>query len=494
MATSTLDDFAVPPPPDPPNSAPVDVLDDDDNHHNHDNPSNEVAAHGVNNPLVFADHHDDDHVEPDPDATIEPPPNVQIPPATTEASPKRKNGRKRNGTVLRKAPQAPKRFKSSYIMFFMSKQSEIKEMLGSTASVSDISRKSGELWKLVTKEERAHWDSVAAKDKERYMTEKASYTGPWQVPWKRARKDPTAPKRPMSAFLYFSQGRRQAVKDKNPDIKNTEVSRILGEMWRSASIEERKPYVDREKADRGKYKIAIAKWRKESEARTKAEKKLHAEQMAMWQQQQQHHQQQQQQQQQMQYHMHHPQRLMQTQHQNQHQQQQTSPNSSQGQPQFPKQQHVQHHDHSTSANQNNSQQRNPRNDTEGRPAQGSDPSPSHYNPAQGFPVHPPPPFAGYPHPPMAPPGYFPPPYPPTTGSFQYPTNGRQPVILGPHGMPRYQQPPMYPQQSPQDSQNSPNGQTGTYQQQLRPGQEGHHQNANQETGRGHESSYNLYSV
>ena len=26
------------------------------------------------------------------------------------------------------------------------------------------------------------------------MAEKSTYTGPWQVPWKRAKKDPSAPK------------------------------------------------------------------------------------------------------------------------------------------------------------------------------------------------------------------------------------------------------------------------------------------------------------
>lgn len=37
---------------------------------------------------------------------------------------------------LRKAPGAPKRFKSSYILFFMAKQKEIKKELGERASVS----------------------------------------------------------------------------------------------------------------------------------------------------------------------------------------------------------------------------------------------------------------------------------------------------------------------------------------------------------------------
>ena len=60
-------------------------------------------------------------------------------------SPKRGKKRKENA-VLRKAPQAPKRFKSSYICFFMAKQPEIKAMLGDKATVTELSRRSAEMW------------------------------------------------------------------------------------------------------------------------------------------------------------------------------------------------------------------------------------------------------------------------------------------------------------------------------------------------------------
>jgi hypothetical protein len=48
--------------------------------------------------------------------------------------------KKRDGPAssLRKAPGAPKRFKSSYILFFMEKQKEIKTELGEGASVSAL--------------------------------------------------------------------------------------------------------------------------------------------------------------------------------------------------------------------------------------------------------------------------------------------------------------------------------------------------------------------
>lgn len=158
----------------------------------------------------------------------------------------------------------------------MAKQPEIKESLGDKATVTEISKRSAEMWKGLSVEERAYWDDVAAKDKERYMIEKASYTGPWQVPWKRAKKDPSAPKRPMSAFLYFSQGKRTLLKKQHPEMKNTEVSRLLGEMWRNAPDSERRPHIDKEKEERDKYKFAIAAWRKDAEARQEAQKEAAA--------------------------------------------------------------------------------------------------------------------------------------------------------------------------------------------------------------------------
>lgn len=82
----------------------------------------------------------------------------------------------------------------------------------------------------------------------------------------------------MSAFLYFSQDKRRKIKDSNPSIRNTEVSRILGEMWRSASEEERRPHIEREKKEREKYKVAIAEWREEYEKKMEEQRKRAAEQ------------------------------------------------------------------------------------------------------------------------------------------------------------------------------------------------------------------------
>ena len=41
-------------------------------------------------------------------------------------------------------------------------------------------------------------------------------------------KDPNAPKRSMSAFFFFSNENRQAIRDKNAGISMADVGRKLG--------------------------------------------------------------------------------------------------------------------------------------------------------------------------------------------------------------------------------------------------------------------------
>jgi HMG (high mobility group) box len=80
----------------------------------------------------------------------------------------------------------------------------------------------------------------------------------------------------MSAFLYFSQDKRRHIKAENPSMRNTEVSRKLGDLWRNASEEERAPHIEKEKGEREKYKSLIAEWRKEHEEKMEEQKKAQA--------------------------------------------------------------------------------------------------------------------------------------------------------------------------------------------------------------------------
>jgi HMG (high mobility group) box len=152
-----------------------------------------------------------------------------------------------------------------------SKQPEVWKAYGISKDNDDTLKIYATEWRKLTEKERADWDEVARNDKVRFVREKATYKGPYNIPKRRAKKNPLAPKRPMSAFLKYSQSRRAKVKEDNPDMSNTDVSRLLGEMWRNASKEEKAPYQEQEEIERAEYKEIIKKWRADYSKQAKQE-------------------------------------------------------------------------------------------------------------------------------------------------------------------------------------------------------------------------------
>jgi hypothetical protein len=143
----------------------------------------------------------------DEDHSNEPEQEEMQPVQKQQASEKQSRGKKRDASKqFRKAPGAPKRFKSSYIFFFMDCQARLAKELGQKFAAADISRRSAAIWHNLPSNERAHWDDLSAQDKERYLAQKDAYTGPWQIPVKRTKKQPGAPKRPMSQVCHPREG------------------------------------------------------------------------------------------------------------------------------------------------------------------------------------------------------------------------------------------------------------------------------------------------
>ena len=48
----------------------------------------------------------------------------------------------------------------------------------------------------------------------------------------RAKKDPNAPKKPLSAYMLWLQDNRAAIKEEYPGISMTDVSKKAGEKWK----------------------------------------------------------------------------------------------------------------------------------------------------------------------------------------------------------------------------------------------------------------------
>ncbi|KKK18868.1 hypothetical protein P175DRAFT_0508373 [Aspergillus ochraceoroseus IBT 24754] len=69
----------------------------------------------------------------------------------------------------------------------------------------------------------------------------------------RKKKDPNAPKRGLSAYMFFANDNRDKVREENPGISFGQVGKMLGEKWKALSETERKPYEDKAAADKKRY-------------------------------------------------------------------------------------------------------------------------------------------------------------------------------------------------------------------------------------------------
>merc|ERR1712107_662788 len=67
------------------------------------------------------------------------------------------------------------------------------------------------------------------------------------------KKDPNAPKRGLSAYMFFANDQRDKVREDNPGIKFGEVGKLLGEKWKARNEKQRQPYEAKAAADKKRY-------------------------------------------------------------------------------------------------------------------------------------------------------------------------------------------------------------------------------------------------
>jgi len=164
---------------------------------------------------------------------------------------------------FKRAPGAPKRFKSAFMFFSEHQHKAIRDKsTNKRIRAADVAKVVSQSWKTLSDTERSHWIEIAQRDRERFEQERAAYNGPWKIP---DVKDPDAPKKPMSAFLAFGNERRRAIAEANPTMNNTEISHVLSRLWRECPPDVKQQYKDREVRERAAFKKVRLEWERQKE-------------------------------------------------------------------------------------------------------------------------------------------------------------------------------------------------------------------------------------
>ena len=148
-----------------------------------------------------------------------------------------------------KDPNKPKRGKSAYIFFCAKKREEAKANLGDGAKATEVTSELGRMWnalkastKSADKKLLASLEAEAAEDKARYNEAIEGYVAPSDeelaamVPAKKTRKtsdkDPNAPKKGKSAYIFFCAAMRPQVKEDLGEEGKSSIMAELGKRWK----------------------------------------------------------------------------------------------------------------------------------------------------------------------------------------------------------------------------------------------------------------------
>ncbi|EGV60164.1 Non-histone chromosomal protein 6 [Yamadazyma tenuis] len=80
----------------------------------------------------------------------------------------------------------------------------------------------------------------------------------------RKKKDPDAPKRSLSAYMFFANDNRDIVRAENPGIAFGQVGRLLGERWKALTADEKIPYEKKANDDKKRYEKQKAEYAKKN--------------------------------------------------------------------------------------------------------------------------------------------------------------------------------------------------------------------------------------
>lgn len=169
----------------------------------------------------------------------------------SDSPPKKKVKRKPS-----KDPKAPKRGMTSFMLFSNSIRSTIK-VENPDISFGETAKLIGKKFKELSAEERKEWDAKAGKDKERYQAEMEDYSAPEDGDdgggKAKPKKDPNAPKKPMSSYFQYSVSNRARIKEENPDAAFGDIAKLVSTQFKALTDNEKKKYEDMAVKDKARY-------------------------------------------------------------------------------------------------------------------------------------------------------------------------------------------------------------------------------------------------
>jgi high mobility group protein B1 len=178
-----------------------------------------------------------------------------------------------------KDESAPKKAKTSYMIFCEEKRSQVKDE-NPEMKMIDITITLGKKWRELSDDAKGRYVKKAGKDKKRFEEENKDYVRPSDKDLmfqevnkghrsrkvssekKSRKKQEGAPKNAISSYIFFSIEKRAEVKQEFPDMKPSDITKELGRRWKDEfpSDENRKKWIGMAEQDKKRAQIEKELW------------------------------------------------------------------------------------------------------------------------------------------------------------------------------------------------------------------------------------------
>jgi len=153
-----------------------------------------------------------------------------------------------------KDPNAPKKPLSAYFLFSQDERLKVKAEFADY-SITDVAKELGRRWATIDPLLKQQYEQRYQSARKVFDQEMSAYK-----PHKK-KKDPNAPKQPLSAYFIFSTEERLKVKNENPNFSICEVAKELGRRWAEMDPSLKQRFQARAEEGRQKYDVEMAAYR-----------------------------------------------------------------------------------------------------------------------------------------------------------------------------------------------------------------------------------------
>ena len=158
-------------------------------------------------------------------------------------------------------PLAPKPPLNAYMLFAIEERAKVLSDLGEI-STTEVGKVIGARWKLLNKDDKEKYLARFRENQGLFKIDKLNYEEKTRIGPKEAsppiikhkqKKNPLAPKLPLSSYMEFSIAERAKVLKDLGSLSLVDVGRELGRRWKSLSIPEKNVYEVKGRENRVKY-------------------------------------------------------------------------------------------------------------------------------------------------------------------------------------------------------------------------------------------------